>query len=78
MLTGYFPTTSIALSQIPYTGFDAGLLGNAMYWLGMILVAMCGAYLIVYYQGGFPGHTFAREVAQAARNQLRAVRFIAK
>src|SRR3989338_6886294 len=39
----------ISLSQIPYTGFDAGILGNAMYWLSLISFAIAGAYLVVYY-----------------------------
>ena len=39
----------ISLSQIPYTGFDAGLLGNALYWLSLISFAVAGAYLVVYY-----------------------------
>ena len=39
----------ISLSQIPYTGFDAGLLGNALYWLSLISFAVAGAYLTVYY-----------------------------
>jgi len=39
----------ISLSQIPYTGFDAGLLGNALYWLSLISFAAAGAYLTVYY-----------------------------
>ena len=42
----------ISLSQIPYTGFDAGILGNAMYWLSLISFAIAGAYLAVYYKGG--------------------------
>ena len=39
----------VSLSQIPYTGFDAGLLGNALYWLSLISFAVAGAYLVVYY-----------------------------
>ncbi len=42
----------ISLSQIPYTGFDAGLLGNALYWLSIISFAVAGAYLAVYYVPG--------------------------
>lgn len=40
----------ISLTQIPYTGFDFGPIGNAMYWLGMIATAMAGAYLVLYYR----------------------------
>jgi len=39
----------ISLSQIPYTGFDAGILGNLAYWLSLISFAIAGAYLTVYY-----------------------------
>src|SRR3990167_8322781 len=39
----------VSLSQIPYTGFDAGLLGNALYWLSLVSFAVAGAYLTVYY-----------------------------
>ena len=68
-----YPTYSyVKLAQTPYTGFDYGPVGNLLYWLGMIVVAFAGAYLIVYYRGWRPS-TFVGEVAQAARNQLRAV-----
>lgn len=39
----------VALTQIPYTGFDFGPFGNALYWLGMILFAVAGAYLVLYF-----------------------------
>lgn len=42
----------VALSQIPYTGFDYGPVGNALYWLALVLFAALGAYLIVFYKGG--------------------------
>ncbi len=42
----------ISLSQIPYTGFDAGIMGNALYWLSIISFAVAGAYLAVYYVPG--------------------------
>ncbi len=41
--------TYISLSQIPYTGFDFGPLGNALYWLSLLSFAAAGAYLVVYY-----------------------------
>ena len=53
--TGYSysnPSPYVALSQIPYTGFDYGPLGNAMYWAALLSVAVAGAYLLVYYNGG--------------------------
>jgi hypothetical protein len=47
------PTTPyVSLSQIPYTGFDFGTFGNAIYWMGLLAFAVAGAYLVVYYQGG--------------------------
>jgi hypothetical protein len=48
----YAPTTSVSLSQIPYTGFDFGTVGNAIYWMSLLALAISGAYLLVYYKGG--------------------------
>ena len=45
------PSPSISLSQIPYTGFDFGPVGNAMYYLSLLAFAAAGAYLLVYYSG---------------------------
>ncbi|MCE9541415.1 hypothetical protein K8R03_02545 [Candidatus Kaiserbacteria bacterium] len=42
----------VSLSQIPYTGFDFGPVGNALYWMGLISFAVAAAYLVLYYQGG--------------------------
>ena len=42
----------VALSQIPYTGFDLGTFGNAMYWMGLLSFAAAAAYLVLYYRGG--------------------------
>lgn len=39
----------VALSQIPYTGFDFGPFGNAIYWISLLSFAVAGAYLMVYY-----------------------------
>lgn len=39
----------VALTQIPYTGFDFGPLGNMLYWLSLLGFAAAGAYLMVYY-----------------------------
>lgn len=68
----------VTLSQVPYTGFDFGLLGNSLYWLAMVLVAAAGAYLIVYSHSGAMPRAFAREVAAAARNQIRFVTTIVR
>jgi len=68
--------TYVPLSQIPYTGFDFGTFGNSLYWFGIVLVAFVGAYLIVYGHSRLMPRAFAREVAHAARNQIRVVRSI--
>jgi len=44
--------TSVSLSQIPYTGFDFGATGNAIYWMSLVAFALSAAYLLVYYKGG--------------------------
>jgi hypothetical protein len=45
----YLPQNSVPLSRIPYTGFDYGPMGDLLYWLGLILFAISGSYLLVYY-----------------------------
>ena len=47
----YQPPTApyVALTQIPYTGYDFGPVGNAIYWMSLVLFAIAGAYLVVYY-----------------------------
>ena len=47
-VTGY-SAPYVSLTQIPYTGFDFGTLGNAMYWTGLVLFALGAGYLAVYY-----------------------------
>lgn len=42
----------VSLTQIPYTGFDFGPIGNAMYWASLLSFAVAGAYLMIYYRGG--------------------------
>lgn len=42
----------VSLTQIPYTGLAMGPIASAMYWTGMIALAVAGAYLLVYYKGG--------------------------
>ena len=44
--------SGVSLSQIPYTGFDFGPVGDAIYWMGLIAFAVAAAYLLVYYRGG--------------------------
>ncbi|MBI4133356.1 hypothetical protein HY478_01950 [Candidatus Uhrbacteria bacterium] len=43
---------SVTLSQIPYTGFDFGALGNGLYWLALLMFAGSLAYLVLYHRGG--------------------------
>jgi hypothetical protein len=45
-------TPSVSLTQIPYTGFDYGPIGNAIYWFSLLSFAVAAAYLIVYFRGG--------------------------
>ena len=42
----------VALTQIPYTGFDFGTFGNAMYWALLALFAVAISYLVLYFRGG--------------------------
>lgn len=64
----------VSLTQIPYTGFDFGPIGNAMYWVSLLGFAVAGAYLMVYYRGGalafatamVPARKFAPVVAPKA------------
>lgn len=66
----------VALTQIPYTGFDLGVVGTSVYFLVLALFALSGAYLLAYYQGGILRFSFASEVKCAMRNQVRAIRNI--
>ena len=66
---------SVSLSQIPYTGFDFGLLGDTMYWLALLSFAAAGAYLMIYYRGGMfalAGTMVARS-AQAPAKKVQPV-----
>lgn len=56
----------VSLTQIPYTGFDFGTIGNAMYWAGLAIFALGAGYLAVYYlprtvlgKAGIPAVAFA-------------------
>ena len=40
------PLSYVALSQVPYTGFDFGIVGNTLYWFLMIALAAAAAYAI--------------------------------
>jgi len=62
----------VTLSQIPYTGFDFGTFGNAMYWMGLMTFAVSAAYLVLYYQGGM-GRTMSHAFAGLSLPQLPKV-----
>ena len=53
---------NLALSRIPYTGVEFGATGDILYWLGLSVFSLLGAYLIVYYKGG--ATSFYREVKE--------------
>ena len=48
-----YPPTNISLDQIPYTGFDFGVIGNTLYWFAIALFAVGAGYMIVYYAPRF-------------------------
>lgn len=45
------PAQYISLTQIPYTGFDFGPLGNSIYWFTLFALAIFAAYLLIYQSG---------------------------
>ncbi len=67
-------TPSVSLTQIPYTGFDYGPVGNTIYWMSLLAFAAAAGYLMVYYlpaQAGragalaFAGNLFGRRSTYA-------------
>jgi len=56
------PPTNISLDQIPYTGFDMGVVGNTLYWFAIALFALGAGYMVVYY---FPSRLSFRAPARA-------------
>jgi hypothetical protein len=38
----------VSLTQIPYTGFDYGPMGDAIYWMSLLAFAIAAAYLVLY------------------------------
>lgn len=67
------PTTPyVALTQIPYTGFDFGPIGNALYWLSLIGFAVAGAYLMIYYLSRFAAIRIDSEESLAATTPVEA------
>jgi hypothetical protein len=65
----------VSLSQIPYTGFDFGPIGNAIYWAGLLSFSLAIAYLAIYYRGGLAfataRPTTRSQVAQMHRDNKR-------
>lgn len=39
---------TITLSQVPYTGFDLGTVGEIAYWSFLALVALFGTYMLAF------------------------------
>ena len=50
--------TYVSLTQIPYTGFDFGPIGNAIYWAVLAGGAAAAAYLMTMYRGGVMNYAF--------------------
>ena len=63
------PPPYVALTQIPYTGFDFGPVGNSIYWAGLLSFALAAAYLVIYYKGGL---AFATGTIGTRRSTPRA------
>lgn len=52
------PNVTITLNQVPYTGFDLGVFGNAMYFLALSAVSVGAAYMLFFHNGGAFGFMF--------------------
>ncbi len=63
----------VSLTQIPYTGFDFGTVGNAIYWSLLASFAVAAAYLAIYFipRTAFGG-TFAFAGAMLPKRTARA------
>lgn len=79
--TGYYSynynqTPYVLLTQIPYTGFDFGPLGNALYWMTLATIAIGGAYLLIYQSGmrALVSISVVEETIRAGKQQLRAIK----
>ena len=65
----------VALTQIPYTGFDFGATGNLIYWIGLMLFALAGAYLVIYYRGGMV--SFVSQILGGSRSSAAPQQHVA-
>jgi len=73
----------VALTQIPYTGFDFGPFGNAMYWTLLALFAVSVSYLALYFlpslklwqagRGGIKSTVPAKPVASVTFQETKPV-----
>lgn len=70
------PISYVSLTQIPYTGFDFGPLGNGVYWATLIALAVFSAYLLVYMSGlrALASAPVIDEAVRAGRMQVEMVR----
>ncbi|MBI5003729.1 hypothetical protein HZC00_01395 [Candidatus Kaiserbacteria bacterium] len=66
----------VSLTQIPYTGFDFGPIGNAIYWAGLLSFALAASYLALYYKGGlaFASGTVRSNRQEVKRSHVAAVK----
>lgn len=65
----------VSLTQIPYTGFDFGPWGNAMYWAILFAFAGAAAYLLVYFSPklAFAGLRLSQKEETFANSELKEV-----
>jgi len=68
----------VLLTQIPYTGFDFGPLGNAIYWMMLIGMAAVAAYLLVFQSGlrALASVPVVDDVVRAGRMQYKALQSV--
>src|SRR3989338_6239052 len=67
----------VALSQIPYTGFDFGAAGNSIYSGALLSFALASSYLVLFYKGGaatFMGAMIPLRRGRSERISAKAVR----
>ena len=64
----------VSLTQIPYTGFDFGPVGDAIYWAALLSFAVASAYLLVYYRGGAVALATAM-ISGRSKGTIRPVNF---
>jgi hypothetical protein len=70
--------SSVSLTQIPYTGFDFGPVGNSIYWAAILAFAVAAAYLLVYYRGGALALATEMIAGRSVRSTFKPVTFTDK